>query len=328
MTTTRHRDPSPPPGPLPPRRVSPQRAAPTPRINPRPTGHSPSPSRARLAASAAGVDAPRPDSTAPRRRSSHHRPTPISRRPHQRRSAIASPPVARLRVDPYAPRVWRRSPWFAAIAPVLARFDAHESWPEVHEYATPGLPVRFVLQERSAAASAYDARITLDREVPTRPRCWHDFFNAMVWCAFPRAKAALHRRQHACAAADRPPGGRTRAQDRLTMLDEGGLLLLAPAAEHPALLAALAALEPIHRLPAAPGLPPHRALAFGHALHEHLVLGAAPVRAAALLIDDAALDPHVPLDMSLDTWLEARLDRADDLADEPRVGYPLFPPAG
>ena len=53
-----------------------------------------------------------------------------------------------------------------------------------------------------------------------------------MWATFPRAKTALHRRQHALMRAWIPPGAtalpgaRTREQDGLAVLDEGGILLL------------------------------------------------------------------------------------------------------
>ena len=62
---------------------------------------------------------------------------------------------------------------------------------------------------------------------------WHDFMNALVWATFPRAKAALHRQQHALyqawatPGATRLPNARTREQDGLALVDEGGVVILA-----------------------------------------------------------------------------------------------------
>ncbi|MBK8264879.1 MAG: DUF3025 domain-containing protein [Nannocystis sp.] len=232
--------------------------------------------------------------------------------------------MASLRVDTFVPRVWRRSPWMAEIAATAARFDGCEGWPEVASYGCAAAPVRFVEQRVGSSAGAYDARIVQHGEVLTRARCWHDFFNAMIWCTFPRAKMALHRRLSANTPAIRPPGGRTRAQDLWTILDEGGVLLVAPAASHEALRAEIAAQEPVHRGGARlERLPRHRAVAFGHALLEHVVVGAAVARASAILVAEEALTGA--MNLSLDAWLEEHLSGAGELFAGGRIGYPVAP---
>ncbi|MCB9570351.1 MAG: DUF3025 domain-containing protein, partial [Myxococcales bacterium] len=148
--------------------------------------------------------------------------------------------MAGLRVDAFEPRVWRRSPRFAPLAGALGRFDGAEAWPEVAAYDHPAAPVRFVPQVRVdpgvPGAPSYDARIVLRGEVPTRAACWHDLFNAMVWCAFPRSKAALHGRQHAHAraAAGAPGGPRGRGPGGRAGVDEGGGVRGGAAARVPA----------------------------------------------------------------------------------------------
>jgi len=232
--------------------------------------------------------------------------------------------VASLRVDTFVPRVWRQSPWMAEIAATAGRFEERERWPEVAEYGSAAAPVRFVEQRVGASAGAYDAMIVEQGEVLTRARCWHDFFNAMIWCTFPRAKLALHRRLLASTPAIRPPGGRTRAQDLLTILDEGGVLLVAPAASHAALREQIAAQEPVHRGGARlDRLPRHRAVAFGHALLEHVVLGAEIARASAILVAEEALEGATSL--SLDTWLKEHLKSGGELFEGGRIGYPVAP---
>ncbi|MFO0627145.1 MAG: DUF3025 domain-containing protein [Polyangiales bacterium] len=78
----------------------------------------------------------------------------------------------------------------------------------------------------------YDVVIDARGEIPTRPENWHDLFNALVWASFPRAKARLSARQRRLHE-DRARRGddthaRTRAQDALALLDEGGALSSAP----------------------------------------------------------------------------------------------------
>jgi hypothetical protein len=174
--------------------------------------------------------------------------------------------------------------------PALARLDA------VLRAEVPALSVRFVPQapkprRRSNAPirleDLYDGAIVTRNEVPTRSENVHDLFNALAWALFPKAKRAIHTRQaaeQAARVADGParlPGVRTRAQDRLAMLDEGGLLFVCNSSVLGALEVALeersgAALD---ALMVADGAYP---ILFGHAICEHLALGGAPLRCFAL----------------------------------------------
>jgi hypothetical protein len=129
----------------------------------------------------------------------------------------------------------------------------------------------------------YDARI-VQGVVPTRPGNWHDFLNALVWATFPRAKAALHRRQHALIRSWIPPGAtrlpnaRTREQDALALLDEGGILLLQATGQ---------------RAP----------IPFGHGFFEGLALGTMALVPRGFVLECSEL-PCTP---------EARILRADEL---------------
>jgi hypothetical protein len=140
----------------------------------------------------------------------------------------------------------------------------------------------------------YDARITLDRVVPTRARSWHDLMNALVWGTFPRAKSALHARQHAAITVRVEPGARTlppartRELDALALLDEGGVVL--------------------------PGGDVTRAVVFGHAIYESLALGIPPAVVAAISLDAGEGSPRA-VDEALALEIEdgTRLRTPDEL---------------
>jgi hypothetical protein len=192
-----------------------------------------------------------------------------------------------LRAAPFDPDFLERSPLFWPIA--AAARSLFESAGRDHDRAdfppVPSLnrvfgtdrcaaPVRFVAASprprrgrRAAAidvAALYDARITLDRVVPTRERSWHDLMNALVWGTFPRAKSALHARQHRAISERVAPGARTlppartRELDALALLDEGGVILL--------------------------GGDTARAVVFGHAIYESLALGVPPAVVAGIVL--------------------------------------------
>jgi hypothetical protein len=158
------------------------------------------------------------------------------------------------------------------------------------------------------ARALYDARITLDRTVPTRERSWHDLMNALVWGTFPRAKLALHARQHRAIAERLTPGTcalpptRTRELDALALLDEGGVVVLAqdPRAVHEALATRRAGVLRAH---IASGTA--EAVVFGHAIYESLALGVAPAVVAGLsLLRDKGEDPASNADRALATAIQ------------------------
>src|SRR5215472_912789 len=159
--------------------------------------------------------------------------------PHQR---LMRPLVAVRRAVPFDPQFITRDARFWPLARAARALSGGADFPPIESLARVfdgDPPVRFVAatprRRRGApldARALYDARITLDRTVPTRSRCWHDLMNALVWGAFPLAKRALHARQYRAVArrlvpgARRLPPARTPEQDALALLDEGGVVLV------------------------------------------------------------------------------------------------------
>lgn len=130
-------------------------------------------------------------------------------------------------------------------------------------------PIRFV--EPEGEVEGYEAHIHATGEVPTRPGDWHDFFNALAWCVWPRTKAAcntLHIEElRAREAAGLP--GRGRRRDALTQFDECGVVVVSADPEIPALLAAHAWEEVFWRRREALRRST-RFLVFGHATWDQL----------------------------------------------------------
>jgi len=191
---------------------------------------------------------------------------------------------------------------YASLVSLVSAFGEDDGLPSVERLdavlraAVPALSVRFVPQapkprRRSKVPirleDLYDGAIVTRNEVPTRADNVHDFFNALAWALFPQAKRAIHTRQaleQAARVADGPhrlPGVRTRAQDRLAMLDEGGLLFVCKSEQMEGLSAALEERSgaAIDAWMTGDGAYP---ILFGHAICEHLALGGAPLRCFAL----------------------------------------------
>ena len=192
-------------------------------------------------------------------------------------------------------RFFERSGAFAPIARAASVFADAPDWPDPPDYIRAFVDADPVVRFETSPPKRrrdpgpivreelYDAVIVRRCAVPTRARMWHDYLNALVWATFPRAKLALHRRQHAAIerwipeGATQLPNARTREMDTLALVDEGGALVLG---EHQ--------------------------LLFGHALFESLVLGQPAMAARAVV-----LSATVGIDASttvVDALLAERLD--------------------
>ena len=124
-------------------------------------------------------------------------------------------------------------PIYDPVRPALARLTRERGWPDAQRLnrlaqelgAAPrtagGRPIRFAAPQ--PAEANYELRVHGSGEVATRPRNWHDLFNALAWFAFPRTKAALNAR-HA-AQIPREGGRRGPLRDLLTIFDEGGAIV-------------------------------------------------------------------------------------------------------
>ncbi|MBB1599089.1 DUF3025 domain-containing protein [Variovorax sp. UMC13] len=157
----------------------------------------------------------------------------------------------------------------------------------------PGNAPAFVPQGALPAGQAYEAHIFETRSVPTRDNL-HDFFNGLVWCAFPHSKRHLNALQASEIARAGVGATRGPLRDALTLFDENGALLDAPPVLWQALVERdwqrLFVTERARWQEA-------RLWLFGHALLEKLVTPRKPITAhvlrtpagAAAALDDAAL---------------------------------------
>ncbi|MCE4556914.1 DUF3025 domain-containing protein [Roseateles cellulosilyticus] len=221
-------------------------------------------------------------------------------------------------------------PWFApyreVATPVLARLAAGEQVAAAlgHERFEPDGP----------RSGGYEQHVAATGRVPTRDNA-HDLFNGLVWLRCPGFKAALNRAHMAAPPAT--PGRRGPLRDALTLLDESGLLLSAPAPLRQALRAQdWAALFVGHRELWRSA----QALIVGHALLEKLLAPRKALCARALLVDDvnapvlpAALAPADlpplpvlgipgwwPANASRGFYADAQVFRAKRLASAPSMG--------
>ncbi len=144
--------------------------------------------------------------------------------------------------------------------------------------AAPDPGVRFAPQQALPAGTAYEQFVFGTCQVPTRDHL-HDFFNGLVWLHWPQAKRQLNAWQAQSIAQAGVGATRGPLRDAITVLDENGALLCAPAPLAEALAArqwrrAFVQLRPLWRQA--------RLHLFGHALLEKLVHPRKPITAHVL----------------------------------------------
>jgi hypothetical protein len=232
---------------------------------------------------------------------------------------------------------WAR-PWLApyrAHGETAAEAARHTSVAAALQAAKPARVPDFVRQGNLPAGQAYEAHIFQTRTVPTRDNL-HDFFNGLVWLAFPEAKRRLNELQAAEIARNGIGATRGPLRDALTLFDENGAVLDAPDALWKALVARdWTSLFVTQRALWSEA----RLQVFGHALLEKLVsprkaatahvLLPLPDAARSLALDDAALarslsperlarKPFAPLPvLGIPGWCAANVSA--EYYDDPKV---------
>jgi hypothetical protein len=180
--------------------------------------------------------------------------------------------------------------WLAPLQPALAsvvgQWQAGASVADALNAVRPAAcPVQFVPQASLPAGEAYETFIHRSGQVPTRDNL-HDAFNGLVWLAQPALKQRLNQLQAAEIKRCGVGSQRGPVRDALTLFDENGALLQAPAV----LLDALRqrdwhGLFTTHRACWAEA----RLALFGHALLEKLATAPRKALTAHVLLCDEPL---------------------------------------
>ncbi|MBA4742965.1 MAG: DUF3025 domain-containing protein [Azoarcus sp.] len=235
---------------------------------------------------------------------------------------------------PESPATLAARSLFEPIAPWLERFpgsrlpDASALTALLREVAphartASGQPLRF---EHTGVVDGYEARIDASGVVPTRRDDWHDFFNALSWCAWPAAKAALNAAHTDEIAARRAAGlaGRGRRRDALTQFDECGMVVVSCDPCVPTLLASHA-WEAVFVTRRAALPPTTRFFVVGHASWEALrspFVGLCAKAVHRVVSEDWLAQDETAQRQELDCWLACLIADRHALAT-PRSLRPL-----
>ncbi|HTT10272.1 MAG TPA: DUF3025 domain-containing protein [Burkholderiaceae bacterium] len=125
------------------------------------------------------------------------------------------------------------APWLAHLRPLQAllrsaawRTALSEAARERRVVSGYDVPIEFV-EHDAAGKMPYELFIATTGRVPTRDNL-HDRFNALIWLAYPRAKAALNARQAAELERNGVGPARGAVRDAATLIDESAVLLRCP----------------------------------------------------------------------------------------------------
>lgn len=221
------------------------------------------------------------------------------------------------------------SPLFAPILPGLSLFSSCDVPPTVGELnsSLKAAGVCFVPQTAKSNnfADSYEPRIFLRGEVQTREHNWHDFFNALVWHRFPKAKKAVNALQYELQKSRFPDKNRLPAENMLTLFDENGAIVVARDPELIELIREHKWRELFwdRRAQIEKEL---KVLVFGHAMYEKAMRPYIGLTAQALLFVDVDLEN---VDSFLAEWLTSKSFnlQTNDLDPLPVLGMPGWWPA-
>ena len=213
------------------------------------------------------------------------------------------------------------APWRERGLPLARRVVAGAPVAQVLGDA-PGAPLRFVPQETLPPGQAYEQFIFTTGQVPTRDNL-HDFFNGLVWLHLPRAKRRMNQLQAQAIAAQGVGAVRGPLRDALTLFDENGAVLDAPAPLWQALRA-----RDWRRLfiDLRPLWAQARLVLVGHALMEKLVFARKSITAHVYQAP-AAIESIANLDAWLAQAVQPQLWAAKPFAPLPVLGVPGWWPA-
>jgi hypothetical protein len=176
----------------------------------------------------------------------------------------------------------------------------------------------------------YEANIFLTGEVQTRTNNWHDFFNALVWQIFPRAKSTLNLLHYhmQLLEAQNHLEHRCALRDAATLFDESGIIVVSTKKALIRLLKDFQWKELFWQR-REEVLSCMRFFVFGHALYEKALHPYSGMTGKGILfhveemfLNIAQTSQLQELDSMVASFLSGTLSSSADLMPIPLLGYP------
>ncbi|MXS81692.1 DUF3025 domain-containing protein [Nitrosomonas oligotropha] len=249
-----------------------------------------------------------------------------------------------MNVQQWNPDFIELSPIFKPFLYLQGYFKNQQSWPEPDDLnklcalqsremlTRSGKPVCFVpqLPGKLDAEQRYESGIYLTGQIPTRVENWHDFFNALVWQIFPRAKSVLnqlHYQAQLVELSNQEPN-RCKLRDAATLLDESGVIVVCSQAALIQLIKDFEWKELFWRQRKTV-LSSMRFFVFGHGLYEKALNPYTGMTGKAVIfnVPETFFAQNLPaqlcaIDAMLELYLLQTLSSSSDLVPVPLLGYP------
>lgn len=184
--------------------------------------------------------------------------------------------------------------------------------------------------EKQCLEQSYESRIYLTGQVQTRAKNWHDFFNALVWHIFPRAKSALNQLHYQAQLFEsiNKIKHRCALRDAATLFDESGVIVVS---SEKTLIQLLGDFEwkELFWLQRKEVLSSMRFFIFGHGLYEKALNPYVGMTGKGIMFNvkktffaQTLLKQLELIDSMLESFLFNGLTSSSDLAPVPLLGYP------
>ncbi len=249
-----------------------------------------------------------------------------------------------MKIQNWNPDFMDLSPIFAPFKHLKKYVEGMQDWPELsclnemiilqrlHIVSGSGKEICFVppMIGSNHTEKKYEPTVYLTGQVQTRVKSWHDFFNALVWQIFPRAKSALNQihYQNQLIESLNKIKHRSALRDAATHFDESGMIVVSSEKTLIQLLKKFEWKQLFwHERQAV--MTSMRFFVFGHGLYENALNPYIGMTGKGVIIDvdDIFLKQDVSkqlqsIDQMLASFLLASLSSSADLTPIPLLGYP------
>lgn len=189
-----------------------------------------------------------------------------------------------------------------------------------------------IISGKQCIEQKYESKIYLTGQVQTRTKNWHDFFNALVWQIFPRAKSVLNQLHYQVQLVESVNKIKQRSvlRDAATLFDESGVIVVS---SQNALIQLLRDFEwkLLFWREREAVLSSMLFFVFGHGLYEKALNPYTGMTGKGVIFnvdetffDQTLLDQLQSIDLMLESFLLKSLSSNSDLTPIPLLGYPSW----
>ena len=234
-----------------------------------------------------------------------------------------------MKKDQWDKNFHHKSLMFDCIRNFTQTYSTQDNWPTLEQFnqhfKNNNLTIKPVEQAGKPEKhdDYYESRIYLNGELQTRTENWHDFFNALVWLAFPEIKKTLNKLHYDISLSREPGSNRNPVENAIALFDECGIIIISDKEE---------LLDLIRNHEWKKLFIEHKedfkshlhCITFGHAMYEKALLPYIGMTAHAMLIhSDELSDKNLkPVDQTVaEIWESGKIKNNSRLTSHSGVGH-------